>query len=32
MPNPDNPDEAECRYCHDSGVTPGTYNPCRKCS
>lgn len=28
MPNPNNPDEAECRRCHDSGTVPGTYNLC----
>lgn len=31
MPNPNDPDEAECKYCHDSGELPGTYQPCHHC-
>lgn len=32
MPNPENPDEAECRACFDMGTIPGTYKPCTHCS
>ena len=28
MPDPTNPDEAECRYCFDTGIVPGTYDVC----
>lgn len=28
MPNPENPDEAECRVCFDSGVVPFTNRLC----
>lgn len=28
MPNPDNPDEFECRRCNDTGYVVGTYNLC----
>jgi hypothetical protein len=31
MPNPNNPDEAECRRCFDTGELPGTYRPCPWC-
>lgn len=29
MPNPTDPDEAECPRCHDSGMVVGTYNVCQ---
>lgn len=28
MPNPNDPDEAQCQRCYDSGVVPGTDRPC----
>lgn len=28
MPNPDDPNEAECQRCFDSGLIPGSYYPC----
>lgn len=31
MPNPNNPDEAECPVCYDTGYLPGTYRPCPNC-
>lgn len=30
MPNPNNPDEHECKGCHDTGYD-GADNPCRWC-
>lgn len=29
MPNPNNPDEAECQTCFDSGYVPGTNRLCK---
>lgn len=31
MPNPDDPTEAECRWCYDTGVIPGSDKPCTHC-
>lgn len=31
MANPENPDEAECKVCFDSGTIPGTYKRCHYC-
>lgn len=28
MPNPNEPEEAECQRCHDTGTIPGSYRPC----
>lgn len=28
MPNPNDPEQAECRRCHDTGIVPGTDRLC----
>lgn len=32
MPNPEDPNEAECRWCYDTGVLPRTYRLCPHCT
>lgn len=31
MPNPNDPDQAECQVCFDQGSPPGSYAPCSNC-
>lgn len=31
MPNPNDPAEEECSYCHDTGYITGTYRVCHHC-
>jgi len=28
VPNPFDPNEAECKRCFDTGFAPGSYDPC----